>query len=409
MKFADIGQQLRAYRLESGLRAEEIAARLGVSRAALYRYEKGEVIKLDTVRRLAELLKISPLSLLGIGVEYFARPVAFLERLRQIEEQVEQIILFGGALCYQTSSDAFDGAVAEAWTEAADTLPDRFAARATAEQCLGLLGARRRTHGQRRPNVLAILSEASIQRFLAEGVAAGLAVPERVRARCRAVAQSEAENMAGLMESVPIGVQIGLAAGPDPVGQLHGAARARPGERHRHAVRARRGALRDQRRGQHHRRGRRHRRPPARGGGRVARRAEGRGRRGAGAGPGGGGAARRVEAARRSGARHATSRSATITSSSAAERRTAKPSRRTKSSIGALSASTCPTIVPTPWLLAQSKSRSMRKRPRPWPFISSATMMANSASSPPGSRIRRAAPRVSPVASRVAMKAISRS
>ena len=87
MKFADIGQQLRAYRLESGLRAEEIAARLGVSRAALYRYEKGEVIKLDTVRRLAELLKISPLSLLGIGVEYFARPVVFLERLRQIEER----------------------------------------------------------------------------------------------------------------------------------------------------------------------------------------------------------------------------------------------------------------------------------------------------------------------------------
>ena len=218
MKFADIGQQLRAYRLESGLRAEEIAARLGVSRAALYRYEKGEVIKLDTVRRLAELLKISPLSLLGIGVEYFARPVAFLERLRQIEEQAEQVILFGGALCYQTATDAFDGAVTEVWTEAADALPDRFAARAAAEQCLGLLAARRRAHQQRRANILAVLSEASIQRFLAEGVAAGLAVPERVRAHCRAVARSEAEAMAGMMESVPIGVQIGLAAGPDASG-----------------------------------------------------------------------------------------------------------------------------------------------------------------------------------------------
>ena len=76
MRFTEIGQQLRAYRLESGLRAEEIAARLGVSRAALYRYEKGEVIKLDTIQRLAELLKISPLSLLGIGVEYYNRPVA---------------------------------------------------------------------------------------------------------------------------------------------------------------------------------------------------------------------------------------------------------------------------------------------------------------------------------------------
>ncbi len=92
MRFAEIGQQLRAYRLESGLRAEEIAARLGVSRAALYRYEKGEVIKLDTIRRLAELLKISPLSLLGIGVEYFARPAAFQEvELRVVGENGREV------------------------------------------------------------------------------------------------------------------------------------------------------------------------------------------------------------------------------------------------------------------------------------------------------------------------------
>ena len=92
MRFTEIGQQLRAYRLELGLRAEEIAARLGVSRAALYRYEKGEVIKLDTIKRLAELLKISPLSLLGIGVEYYNRPVGYFERIRQIEETADQIL-----------------------------------------------------------------------------------------------------------------------------------------------------------------------------------------------------------------------------------------------------------------------------------------------------------------------------
>ncbi|MFO0404510.1 MAG: helix-turn-helix domain-containing protein, partial [Alphaproteobacteria bacterium] len=73
MRFDEIGQQLRNYRLESGLKADEIAARLGISRAALYRYEKGEVIKLDTIRRLAEMLQVSPLALLGIGVDYFSR------------------------------------------------------------------------------------------------------------------------------------------------------------------------------------------------------------------------------------------------------------------------------------------------------------------------------------------------
>ncbi|SDB68340.1 helix-turn-helix domain-containing protein [Belnapia rosea] len=218
MRFADIGQQLRAYRLESGLRAEEIAARLGVSRAALYRYEKGEVIKLDTIRRLAELLKISPLSLLGIGVEYFSRPVAFQERLRQVEEQADQILLVGGALCYQVSTDAFEGALAEAWTEAAEASAERAPARAMADQALGLLTARKKVHQQRRPNIIGILSEASLRRFLQEGVAAGIAVPERTRARCRAAAVTEAESIAAMMESVPIGLQLGLSTGPDPSG-----------------------------------------------------------------------------------------------------------------------------------------------------------------------------------------------
>src|SRR3978361_2426084 len=111
MRFTEIGQQLRAYRLESGLRAEEIAARLGVSRAALYRYEKGEVIKLDTIKRLAELLKISPLSLLGIGVEYYNRPIGYFERLRQQEEGVDQILQVSWPTCYIPSSDAYDKAI----------------------------------------------------------------------------------------------------------------------------------------------------------------------------------------------------------------------------------------------------------------------------------------------------------
>jgi transcriptional regulator with XRE-family HTH domain len=220
MRFADIGQQLRAYRLESGLRAEEIAARLGVSRAALYRYEKGEVIKLDTIRRLAELLKISPLSLLGIGVEYFSRPIAFQERLRQVEEQADQILMVGGALCYQVSTDAFEGAVAEAWTEAADAVTDRAPARALADQALGLLSARKKVHQQRKPNIIGILSEAALRRFLQDGVAAGIPLSERTRARCRAAAQTEAESIATQMESVPIGLQLGLTAGPDPSGSF---------------------------------------------------------------------------------------------------------------------------------------------------------------------------------------------
>jgi len=216
MKFADIGQQLRAYRMESGMRAEEIAARLGVSRAALYRYEKGEVIKLETIRRLAELLKVSPLSLLGIGIEYFARPAAFQERLRGLEEQAEQVLLVGAAYCLPITGDAFDGALAEAWTQAISAGTERAAQLAAVEQALATLAARKRLHSQKHPNLTAVLSEAALTRFLDEGVAPGLPVPEATRARCREAARQEAENLAKLMENVPIGLQIGLASGTQP-------------------------------------------------------------------------------------------------------------------------------------------------------------------------------------------------
>jgi len=217
MRFTEIGQQLRAYRLESGLRAEEIAARLGVSRAALYRYEKGEVIKLDTIKRLAELLKISPLSLLGIGVEYYNRPVGYFERLRQIEETADQILQLAGPICYLTTSDAYDSALSEAFEEVADQASgERNAMRSMAEQVLGILTSRKRMYAIRRPGIITIVPASSVQRLLEVGVAGSLPVSDRMRRICRDVAMAEVENMASLMEAEPMGLQFGLLTGAAP-------------------------------------------------------------------------------------------------------------------------------------------------------------------------------------------------
>jgi transcriptional regulator with XRE-family HTH domain len=221
MRFTEIGQQLRAYRLESGLRAEEIAARLGVSRAALYRYEKGEVIKLDTVNRLAELLKISPLTLLGIGVEYYNRPIGFFERLRQVEETADQILQVAFPIAYLTSSDELDVIEADLFAEAAaEAGADRTSARATAEQVLGILAERKRMFRMRRPSIIAMLSSSAIVRFLQQGVGQGLARAESLRHRARAVARTELENIANLMEAEPMGLQFGLLSGGEPSGQF---------------------------------------------------------------------------------------------------------------------------------------------------------------------------------------------
>ena len=219
MRFNEIGQQLRAYRMESGLKAEEISARLGVSRAALYRYEKGEVIKLDTVNRLAELLKISPLTLLGIGVEYYAKPVRYMERIRQIEESSDQILQVFGPTCYLTSSDQYDAILAQIFEENAELQGvDRTLARAASEQLLGVMMARKRMYAARKPSIIGILTVNSIQKFLADGVAGSTVVSERLRNAAREVAAREMELVANLMESEPIGLQLALMANGEPNG-----------------------------------------------------------------------------------------------------------------------------------------------------------------------------------------------
>jgi transcriptional regulator with XRE-family HTH domain len=219
MRFNEIGQQLRAYRMESGLKAEEISARLGVSRAALYRYEKGEVIKLDTVNRLAELLKISPLTLLGIGVEYYTKPVGYMERIRQIEETSDQILQVFGPLVYLITSDNFDTILAQIFEENAEAAgAERGMARAAAEQLLGVMISRKRMYASRKPSIIGILTISSIQKFLADGVAGATTVSERLRAAARDIAAREMDLVANLMESEPIGLQLGLMASGEPNG-----------------------------------------------------------------------------------------------------------------------------------------------------------------------------------------------
>src|SRR5256714_2964363 len=113
IRFDDIGNRLKAFRLGSGLGADEIAIRLGISRTALYRFEKGELAKIETLEKLADLLGVSVPTLLGVGVEYIASAVAYFERMRQIEETSEHIIVLAGPISYLLASDAFDRALAD--------------------------------------------------------------------------------------------------------------------------------------------------------------------------------------------------------------------------------------------------------------------------------------------------------
>src|ERR1700741_3577293 len=108
LRFDDIGNRLKAFRLGSGLSAEDIAAKLGISRTALYRFEKGELAKIETLEKLAELLSVSVPTLLGVGVEYVPSAVSYFECMRQIEEISDHIIVLAGPISYLLASNAFD-------------------------------------------------------------------------------------------------------------------------------------------------------------------------------------------------------------------------------------------------------------------------------------------------------------
>jgi transcriptional regulator with XRE-family HTH domain len=211
IRFDDIGNRLKAFRLGSGLGAEEVARRIGISRTALYRFEKGEVAKIDTLEKLAELLQVSVPTLLGVGVEYIASAVSYFERMRQIEETAEHIIVLAGPISYLLASDAFGDRLAEVLAESipADS-EDRERALAEVGEIMTILRQRKATYRQRQPGIVNLIAAHEIDSFLRNGLVGRQDLPASVRRERRHEARAELAHLAAVMEDQPIGVQIGI-------------------------------------------------------------------------------------------------------------------------------------------------------------------------------------------------------
>lgn len=217
IRFDDIGDRLKAFRLASGLSADEIANRIGISRTALYRFEKGEVAKVETLEKLAELLDVSIPTLMGVGVEYIPSAVAFFERLRQIESTAEHIVVLAGPISFLLATESFDQTLEQCLSE---SIPEEELERERAleqvRELMPILQKRKKTYRDRRPGILNLISGAEIERFLRNGLIGRLDLPKDVRDERRARALAEAEHLIGMMEAEPIGVQIGIIPGTLP-------------------------------------------------------------------------------------------------------------------------------------------------------------------------------------------------
>jgi transcriptional regulator with XRE-family HTH domain len=210
-RFDEIGQRLRAFRMASGLSADEVRKRIGISRTALYRFEKGELVKIETLEKLAELLDVSIPTLLGVGIEYIPSAVAYFERMRQIEQTAEHIIVLAGPISFLLASDNFEATLERVLTESiGEDVPDRRRALADIPVIMGILRERKETYRQRKPTIVNLISAAEIERFLHQGFVGRSALPAATLVERRAIARAEVEHFLHVINEEPIGIQIGI-------------------------------------------------------------------------------------------------------------------------------------------------------------------------------------------------------
>jgi len=210
-RYDEIGNRLRAYRLGSNLSADEIASQLGISRTALYRFEKGELAKIETLERLAELLGISIPTLLGVGIEYIPSAVTYFERMRQIEETSDQIMVLSGPISVLLASNNFLVTIEEVLTENVNKdVANRERALSDIPKLMDILRARKEVYRKRRPAIVNLMSAMEIERFLHHGLIGRSGLPEATLEQRRMLARQEIEHFVRLLENPPIGVQIGI-------------------------------------------------------------------------------------------------------------------------------------------------------------------------------------------------------
>jgi transcriptional regulator with XRE-family HTH domain len=216
IRYDQIAERLRAYRVGKGLSTDEVALRLGLSRAAIYRMEKGELIKIETLERVSDLLGVSLASLLDAGVEYHSNAVSFLERMRQIELTSERVLAHYEPISFLLTTDAYDEHLRRMLMEAMPAMASKAEFKRQVDDVLRILSERKSLVRQRQPNIASVIGLVEIERFLRLGLVGRLDLPAPIQKQRRQAAAIEVERIASLMEQEPVGIQIGLVEGALP-------------------------------------------------------------------------------------------------------------------------------------------------------------------------------------------------
>ncbi len=210
-ELGEIGRRLKAYRISRGQTADEIAEKLGISRAAVYRIESGDVVKIGILERLASELHTSLASLLGVSIEYLPTAISYFERMKQIEEESDQVVAHFPPISYLLTSDTYPIHLKKMLVE---SLPSRVKEKNKAigeiDAVISILNERKTARALRKLSVVNFVTIPEIERWLKLGVVGRFDLPSDEIAIRRVAARAEVEHLINLVVGEPMGIQIAL-------------------------------------------------------------------------------------------------------------------------------------------------------------------------------------------------------
>jgi transcriptional regulator with XRE-family HTH domain len=213
VSYVDLGRRLKAWRIAASLKAEDVADRLGLSRAAVYRLERGEIVKVEVLEKVAALLNVSLALLMGVEVEYYPRASDFFGRMCELEENTDQLLAHFEPVSFLLTSADYPEYLRAMLLEA---VPADIRATHEAEiardidEVLEILGQRKAQFTRKRANIISLVGTREIERFLHVGLVGRLSLPTTIHSQRIAAAKREMLHMAELIDSEPMGVQIGV-------------------------------------------------------------------------------------------------------------------------------------------------------------------------------------------------------
>lgn len=203
--YLSIGQRLRAYRIAASLKAEDVAKNLKISRAAVYRLEKGEIVKIETLDRLATLLDTSVTSLLGVDTEYYSSGDGFFERMRQLEEKSSHIFSHFDPFSFLLTSKQYLSHLSTMLAEA--NMPQNQQKIAST---LAILKERKENFHAHFPQVINLIGLQNVERFLHLGLVGNLNIsPSKKMERCL-MARKEVGHLIELLEEKGKNLEIAI-------------------------------------------------------------------------------------------------------------------------------------------------------------------------------------------------------